>query len=286
MASSTAGRTARKGREAVSDATEKAKETAREVAADARARLEEAAEDRKRQAAERMERIAGAVHDAADALDGELGLAADYVHAGAGWLDEMAAEVEAHGIGELTDSVRRFARRQPLAVAGVAALVGFAALRFVTMPKADEDGYDYDEDEDEDREGDRGGRAGRQAPSGIPRSAFEEDDSVSGDPGGVAPEAPGFATDAEDDADGGEGRKAGATSGTPGKASGGKPGSASGATSGTSGDTSGTSAPAGGAKPGGGASGTGGAKGPRPQGADDEKNEDGGKGKPSGTGPS
>ncbi|WP_308917483.1 hypothetical protein [Jannaschia sp. LMIT008] len=186
----------RTSRQAASDAVDSVRSSARELTAEARAQIEDAAEERKRAAAERISRVADAVHDAADALDGELGVVADYVHAGADRLSAVAYDVHDRGIGELTDSARRFARRQPLAVAGLAALVGFAAIRLVTAPASDayDDGYDGHDDYDEYDEYDHDDGVRRDA---VPAAAFEDAGNASGDPGGVAPEAPGFGEDDE-----------------------------------------------------------------------------------------
>lgn len=165
---------------------------ARDVLSTAGDRIGDAAEQRKNAAADRLMRVADAAHRAADELGEDVPLVPDYVHLGAERLETLAEDVRERGVGELAGAARRFARRRPAAVAGAAALVGFAAVRFLTAASPDdeyddyEDG-DYEYDDDRDFDDDR-------ARDSLPRSAFADDEMSSGDPGGEHPTAPGFAT--------------------------------------------------------------------------------------------
>ncbi|TFL15966.1 hypothetical protein [Jannaschia formosa] len=209
---SSEGRGDRRRYEDASEKASAARDTARDALSMASERIDAVVSERKTAAAERVERFAGAAHDAADRFEEEAPAVGDVVHMGAEYLEDLARAVRERGVGELSDEVRRFARRHPAAVAGTAALLGFAAVRVLTSgsPRGERDEEDYgdedygdqddrdqgdgdlgenDQDEKAGTDADAGGESGRDR---VPSSAFEDRSKSSGDPGGKTPVAPGF----------------------------------------------------------------------------------------------
>jgi hypothetical protein len=80
--------------------------------------------------ADRAGGIARAVHRAADEIEGDSPALARTIHEAAGALDGMARRLREQSPGEMLHGAEDFARRQPLAFFGVAALAGFAVARF------------------------------------------------------------------------------------------------------------------------------------------------------------
>lgn len=96
----------------------------------ARDHAEGLAEQGKRAGAEHMVGFARAIHRAADELDPASPQLAVHVHAVADAVGGFSGALRERSAGELLDNLRDFAQRQPLAVFGFAALVGFGLTRF------------------------------------------------------------------------------------------------------------------------------------------------------------
>jgi hypothetical protein len=94
------------------------------------------AEDQKTAGARKIGEVAEAVHGAAERLNPELPQLAQWTHTAADALEEAAASLRERSVGELLDSCTRFARSQPLAFFGAAALAGFVAARFIKSSAA------------------------------------------------------------------------------------------------------------------------------------------------------
>jgi hypothetical protein len=88
------------------------------------------AEEQKSVGAVKARTVAKAVSRAADELQSQLPIAADYIRNAAIKLDEASAALEERSFDELADTFRRFAASQPAAFFGAAALAGFALSRF------------------------------------------------------------------------------------------------------------------------------------------------------------
>jgi uncharacterized phage infection (PIP) family protein YhgE len=176
-----------------SDLTEKARKTASNTAA----RLRDVVEEQKTAGAERAKGIAGAINRAAGELDDEIPLAAHYVRKAAEELEHLSEEVRERDAGEILSIVEDFARRKPTMVLGATALVGFAAVRFL-MTSAPSRRVSPDFDRTPTRSATRQDRADQETEA--TRMASEANDQsapvVSGDPGGVSPQAPGFGSTA------------------------------------------------------------------------------------------
>jgi hypothetical protein len=96
----------------------------------ARERAEEVAREGTRAGAAQAEGVARAIHRAADELERESPQLARWVHDAAGSIDGVARAFRDRSPREMMASVEDFARRQPIAFFGVAALAGFAVSRF------------------------------------------------------------------------------------------------------------------------------------------------------------
>src|SRR5262249_26530356 len=89
------------------------------------------AEEQKAAGAEGIGDVARAVHGAADDLEDRLPRVAGYVHDAAQHLDDAASSLRERNLDELLAGFGRFARNQPGAVFGGALLAGFAFSRFL-----------------------------------------------------------------------------------------------------------------------------------------------------------
>jgi molecular chaperone GrpE (heat shock protein) len=104
---------------------------ARRVADDAREKAMHFAEDNKQRAAEQISGVTMALKKAADELDNnDQRQVAKYARDFAGGLEKLSTNLREKGVDELAGSVTSFARSQPAAFIGAAALLGFAASRF------------------------------------------------------------------------------------------------------------------------------------------------------------
>ena len=198
-----AGDVAEEARKVAADVSANASEAARGLASSATEQLHDVAEDRKEQAAERVSRIAQAVDNAAGELDREIPFVGHYVHRTAHELEVVAGEVRERDVSELVDVAKGFARRQPALFAGVTGLLGFAAVRFLMASPSSVEGAQGAAGSSGQRA--FGGSADRRSGNpGTEEEALKEalspdrDTPISGDPGGVAPEAPGFQTEAQE----------------------------------------------------------------------------------------
>lgn len=74
--------------------------------------------------------VAKAAQQAANELQSQLPVGAEYVRKMAGKIDEAYVAFENRDFGELKDMLKRFGHNQPLTLFGAAALAGFALSRF------------------------------------------------------------------------------------------------------------------------------------------------------------
>lgn len=111
---------AEKARAAFDENLEPAKRTAKEIA-----------EEQKSAGARKIGDVAHVVHDAASQLQPELPWVAKSIHDAAGALEQAAARLRQRSVDDLIGSCTSFARSQPIAFFGAAALAGFVAARFL-----------------------------------------------------------------------------------------------------------------------------------------------------------
>lgn len=109
---------------------EEAKAQGAEVLGVARERVEGVVEGVQEAGAERALGIAGAIRRAADDLDRSSPEIAGPVRAAADSIEQIAASLRDRSVGDLVGTLNDFARSQPVAFFGVAAIAGFAFARF------------------------------------------------------------------------------------------------------------------------------------------------------------
>jgi hypothetical protein len=96
----------------------------------ARSQAKALAEDGKDAGAERLSGVAHAVWTAADDLEGSSPDIARHVRSAAEAIEGISGAMHERSAGQLMHDVSAFARRQPAAFFGVAAMAGFALVRF------------------------------------------------------------------------------------------------------------------------------------------------------------
>ncbi|HEV7274914.1 MAG TPA: hypothetical protein VGN80_01370 [Devosiaceae bacterium] len=117
---------------------EEAESSVREIADQAQAQLEQAGEkfkgaaaDQKDMLAEELASVAKAVSRVAEELRNEKAATASYASSIAGGMQRLSKDMRDKDVDELIGMAQDFGRRQPAAFMGTAALVGFAASRFL-----------------------------------------------------------------------------------------------------------------------------------------------------------
>lgn len=94
------------------------------------------AEEQKVRGAERIGRVAQAVHSAASGLEADLPQAAGYIHEAADRLQQTATALRQQSIEDIVTQINGFARRQPVAFFGGSVLAGFVLARFLKSTAA------------------------------------------------------------------------------------------------------------------------------------------------------
>jgi uncharacterized protein YjbJ (UPF0337 family) len=107
-----------------------------ELLGTARERAESLAEEGKAAGAEKASVLADAIRNAARDLEGASPEIAQHVRSAADSVQGIAAALRDRSAGQLFEDVTDFARRQPTAFFGVAALAGFALARFMKSSAA------------------------------------------------------------------------------------------------------------------------------------------------------
>lgn len=108
-----------------------AAEAAKAIASEAGDKLQGEAASRKNQAADYVDRIAEAMRRAAGEFEPDLPIAASYIRSAATQVESVSASVREGDLGDLVEGAQSFARSQPTAFLGLAALGGFALVRFL-----------------------------------------------------------------------------------------------------------------------------------------------------------
>ena len=110
---------------------QQAKQAASGAVKDAKQEARGFAEDQKDEAAGRADGIAQALRSAAGSLDGQdQSAVASYARQAASSLDRVSDALSNRSLDDLLETVEDFARRQPVAFIGGAALAGFVTARF------------------------------------------------------------------------------------------------------------------------------------------------------------
>jgi hypothetical protein len=104
--------------------------TGREALDEAAGEAKAAAESEQTRTAERIDHVARATQRAAEELEGREDWLADAVGSAASELEGIARGVRNKNVGDLIGDLEVFGRRYPTALFGVAAAIGFGAVRF------------------------------------------------------------------------------------------------------------------------------------------------------------
>jgi DNA anti-recombination protein RmuC len=114
----------------VSSTAEKAQETATAATDHIKEQARDLAEQQKRAGAEQIGGVAHAMEAAANELQGQMPMAAEYIEDVAGRLGEMASALRERSIDDMLGNVADFARKQPAVFFTGAMAAGFALSRF------------------------------------------------------------------------------------------------------------------------------------------------------------
>lgn len=124
----------RQFKNAIKDGAGNILEAAQHAASDASDRVEGLVSVQKDAGADRLTRIALIIKRAADELEQEIPIAAPYIRGGADQIEDFASVLKTQSLSQIVGTIEDFARRQPAAFVGIAALASFAAVRFLKTP--------------------------------------------------------------------------------------------------------------------------------------------------------
>lgn len=184
---------AEQAKEAARDAAQQTKQAALDAAGQAKQAAIQARDaatsimqQQKDYGAEQIEGIARAAHGAAEQLQGQLPMAANYVHDAAARLERASATLRERSIEELLGNVTQFARAQPAVLFGGAIIAGFALSRFLkSSANRSTDSYSHfgmaNPRQREDRT-DMGSGNGKPMSSGISGTGSAAETPLSGMP--------------------------------------------------------------------------------------------------------
>lgn len=113
---------------------------AKDVADQTGEKIKEAVAERKVAGADYVGGIAEAMRRAGREFDQELPIAGKYIRKAASQVEDVADSIRSGDIGDLIRNAQSFARRQPTAFVAIAALAGFAAVRFLKASSSDSSG--------------------------------------------------------------------------------------------------------------------------------------------------
>jgi len=113
---------------------------AKDVADQAGEKIKETVTERKAAGADYVGGIAEAMRRAGREFDQELPIAGKYIRKAASQVEDVADSIRTGDVGDLVRNAQSFARRQPTAFVAIAALAGFAAVRFLKSSSSDSAG--------------------------------------------------------------------------------------------------------------------------------------------------
>jgi len=128
---SSAAETATHLKTAAASASTDAKNYAGSVASDAAGAFKEAVESNKTAGADAIANIAHSVKEAADGIERQSPQVASMVRNAAEGVERISSDIRDRNVGELLDSVTKFAQRQPAAFFGVGILAGVLLTRIM-----------------------------------------------------------------------------------------------------------------------------------------------------------
>jgi ElaB/YqjD/DUF883 family membrane-anchored ribosome-binding protein len=104
---------------------------AKDMAGQATDKIKEAVADKKGAGAEYVGSLAETIRRAGREFDNDLPIAGKYIRKAASQVENVADSIRSGDFHDLVRNAQSFARRQPTAFLGMAALAGFAAVRFL-----------------------------------------------------------------------------------------------------------------------------------------------------------
>jgi hypothetical protein len=128
---SSAAETATHLKTAAASVSTDAKNYAGSVASDAAGAFKEAVETNKTAGADAIANIAHSVKEAADGIEKQSPQVAGMVRSAAEGVERISSDIRDRNVGELLDSVTKFAQRQPAAFFGVGILAGVVLTRIM-----------------------------------------------------------------------------------------------------------------------------------------------------------
>ena len=128
---SSAAETATHLKTAAASVSTDAKNYAGSVASDAAGAFKEAVESNKTAGADAIANIAHSVKEAADGIEKQSPQVAGMVRTAAEGVERISSDIRDRNVGELLDSVTKFAQRQPAAFFGVGILAGVVLTRIM-----------------------------------------------------------------------------------------------------------------------------------------------------------
>ena len=127
--------------------TEKLKDQASELASSAKDmagqaadKIKDAVSDKKGAGADYVSSLAETIRRAGKEFDNDLPVAGKYIRKAASQVENVADSIRTGDFNDLVRNAQSFARRQPAAFLGIAALAGFAAVRFFKSSSDDSTG--------------------------------------------------------------------------------------------------------------------------------------------------
>ena len=112
-------------------------DAAKDVASQAADKLKDAVADKKDAGAEYVGNIADTLRRAAREFDADLPIAGTYIRKAAAQVENVSDSIRAGDFNDVVRNAQAFARRQPTAFLGLAALTGFAVVRFLKSSSDD-----------------------------------------------------------------------------------------------------------------------------------------------------
>lgn len=106
-------------------------DAARDAASQATDKIKQTVDEKKGAGAEYVGSLAEAMRRASREFDNELPIAGKYIRKAASQVEAFSDSVRTGDFNDLISNAQSFARRQPTAFLGLAALAGFAAVRFL-----------------------------------------------------------------------------------------------------------------------------------------------------------
>jgi len=127
---------ARKGADDHKEQAGNVADTAKDLASKAGEKLLSSVEGQKAAGADFVSGMAGSIRRAAREFDHELPQAGHYIRLAADQIENVSDAVRKRDLNQVVSDVQAFARRQPTAFLGAAALAGFALVRFLKTSTA------------------------------------------------------------------------------------------------------------------------------------------------------